>query len=613
MIFFLFNINFRNYSHSSQNVSSAVSNNPAPRPATNAWARPLQQNRIQNSMSRPSTQARKSVNAVSNPPPGLSRSVNSGSSNSSSSSLQNNLRDRFLVLNQSLVGQLVSVFLTSGETLEAIFHTFTPFRHGENRNKYVFKSCKFTKSTEERKDGSTLILNCNEVKYVTIKSVRLEDGGPKVGGEGSLVTDTDISSRGPSANGSHNEHGLVAAGSAWMSGGAPSNSLASMASRADALKSGNTSAVTSTGLKGNIGEWDQFSENEKLFNVKGSYDEEVYTTSLDKKSLDASQIERAEKMAKEIEGSSTANIHIAEERGHKIEGDYDEEDLYSGVIRNGANKVWGKKGALVEAEKNKIEEESKNKTMPPPMKKNYAAVAAAAATPFTNTATKTTTSQTKAPAPLSEASLRVSNETNKTDTAANTEQVESTSIISGTPMKDDSADKKNDIVKPTSDSAVENKKDDTTIEQSESESFTDGKTPSIEESTPIKSEAAAVAEVPTPEKKSSDETSKEPDKSDEKPKKITSKLNANAKSFSLNPAAKSFTPGETTTQQPGATQQHADDPFSVGMVGYAPHPQHYIAQQHMQPGKDCMLKNVPIASMIFFELLLILTLLFSQE
>ena len=45
-------------------------------------------------------------------------------------------------------------------------------------------------------------------------------------------------------------------------------------------------------------------------------------------------IQHAEQLAKEIEGSSmlSGNIHMEEEREKVVEGDYDEEDLYSGVL-----------------------------------------------------------------------------------------------------------------------------------------------------------------------------------------------------------------------------------------------------------------------------------------
>ena len=87
------------------------------------------------------------------------------------------------------------------------------------------------------------------------------------------------------------------------------------------------------GLQGSIGDWDQFSANEQRFNVKATFDENLYTTKLDYESLDAQKLAEAERIAKEIETTTSSNIHVKEERNQKISADYDEEDLYSGVLK----------------------------------------------------------------------------------------------------------------------------------------------------------------------------------------------------------------------------------------------------------------------------------------
>jgi len=53
----------------------------------------------------------------------------------------------------------------------------------------------------------------------------------------------------------------------------------------------------------NGGSWDQFATNEKLFNVKTTFNEELYTTKLDRTGadFDAKQ-KKAEKIANEING-----------------------------------------------------------------------------------------------------------------------------------------------------------------------------------------------------------------------------------------------------------------------------------------------------------------------
>jgi hypothetical protein len=79
--------------------------------------------------------------------------------------------------------------------------------------------------------------------------------------------------------------------------------------------------------------WDQFEVNKRLFNVKDTYDENLYTKKLDLKSMTAAQIANAERLAREIEGTASGNIHLQEERGQITQGDWDEEDRFSGVLR----------------------------------------------------------------------------------------------------------------------------------------------------------------------------------------------------------------------------------------------------------------------------------------
>lgn len=66
--------------------------------------------------------------------------------------------------------------------------------------------------------------------------------------------------------------------------------------------------------------WDQFEANETMFGVKTSFDEDIYTTKLDRNRPDFKERERqAQLIADEIMGGATNNVHIAEERGLKID------------------------------------------------------------------------------------------------------------------------------------------------------------------------------------------------------------------------------------------------------------------------------------------------------
>lgn len=82
------------------------------------------------------------------------------------------------------------------------------------------------------------------------------------------------------------------------------------------------------------GSWDQFAENERRFGITTDYDENIYTTAIDKSHPQYKQrLADADKKAKEIERSTTNNAHVAEERvTDNLTGDGgDEEDKYEGV------------------------------------------------------------------------------------------------------------------------------------------------------------------------------------------------------------------------------------------------------------------------------------------
>jgi PAB1-binding protein PBP1 len=63
------------------------------------------------------------------------------------------------------------------------------------------------------------------------------------------------------------------------------------------------------------GTWDQFSANEQLFGLKTDYDENMYTTAIDKSHPQyRDRVAAAEKKAREIERSLATTSHVAEER-----------------------------------------------------------------------------------------------------------------------------------------------------------------------------------------------------------------------------------------------------------------------------------------------------------
>lgn len=84
----------------------------------------------------------------------------------------------------------------------------------------------------------------------------------------------------------------------------------------------------------NAAKWDQFQANEKQFGVRTSFNEDEYTTKIDRSSADYDRRQReAERIAAEIEAKPSGNIHVQEERNQPLTSNADEESRYSGVHR----------------------------------------------------------------------------------------------------------------------------------------------------------------------------------------------------------------------------------------------------------------------------------------
>ncbi|CAJ0843887.1 10321_t:CDS:10, partial [Entrophospora sp. SA101] len=101
------------------------------------------------------------------------------------------------------------------------------------------------------------------------------------------------------------------------------------------------SASEKSNLEHNLGQengdtWDQFAANEQLFGIATDFNEEIYTTKLDRSKADFKEREKAAiALANEINRTATTNTHMLEERGCIIdENQMDEEERYGAVIRN---------------------------------------------------------------------------------------------------------------------------------------------------------------------------------------------------------------------------------------------------------------------------------------
>ncbi|KAM0756303.1 hypothetical protein T439DRAFT_321006 [Meredithblackwellia eburnea MCA 4105] len=162
-----------------------------------------------------------------------------------------------------------------------------------------------------------------DAQDVSIDTRPVSNSSPFPDSQDSFKTDTDISRLETLAGGADRR---VKELQAW-GGGAPSaTSSASGVSLSLDDGPGNSSKAN---------QWDQFAANERLYGTTTNYDEEIYTTKLDRSTADYQAKERrAAQLEKEIlkGGTLSNNIHVQEERG-TLDDSVNEEDRYGAVVR----------------------------------------------------------------------------------------------------------------------------------------------------------------------------------------------------------------------------------------------------------------------------------------
>ncbi|KAK1829281.1 hypothetical protein QBC39DRAFT_136555 [Podospora conica] len=107
---------------------------------------------------------------------------------------------------------------------------------------------------------------------------------------------------------------------------------------ADGLDGSLEAGLSSAGLSsGGPPNWDQFEVNKRLFGLTTDYDENIYTTTIDRNNPSyKAKAAMADRAVQEINQSTPATAHVAEERimDYSGAGDHvDEEEKYSGVRR----------------------------------------------------------------------------------------------------------------------------------------------------------------------------------------------------------------------------------------------------------------------------------------
>eukprot|EP01032_Pedospumella_encystans_P022857 gene22857-25886_t len=216
-------------------------------------------------------------------------------------------RAAYLHLMQALTGSHVSVDSVDGAKLSGVLHTITPFH---SKHVVVIKASKVEgddSAAAGANDGMTIMKDFSTV--VSLQNTGKLDLVSRTYST-EFATDSSIKKHGDMSHLSGRN--LKSVDKSWLE------------ASGDMSLEGKSSSGKS---------WDQFEANRRLFNVKDTYDENLYTKRLDLKSMTAEQIANADRLAREIEGTASANIHLQEERGQATEGDWDEEDRFSGVLR----------------------------------------------------------------------------------------------------------------------------------------------------------------------------------------------------------------------------------------------------------------------------------------
>ncbi|GAA5847908.1 hypothetical protein JCM3766R1_003182 [Sporobolomyces carnicolor] len=251
--------------------------------------------------------------------------------------------DRLCLLLLVLVGQTVVASLKGGVRVRGILSAATT----DGEVSIALRQAVYLAPADPTPKPS-LIINARDLLEVEASDVVLDpspssssSASKSAPHKDSFRTDTDISGLPPPSRPRERDLQAWSAGAdAWGAGGiedSTSNGIGGLSLDDDfAQKPTNGKRG---GPAGGSGAWDQFAANERMYGLKTDYDEEIYTTKLDRSTKDFKDREaRAAQLEKEIlKGSSSlaSNAHMAEERGEQVDdGDVNEEDRYGAVQRN---------------------------------------------------------------------------------------------------------------------------------------------------------------------------------------------------------------------------------------------------------------------------------------
>ncbi|KAG2177945.1 hypothetical protein INT43_003192 [Umbelopsis isabellina] len=231
------------------------------------------------------------------------------------------MHDRMLFLLANLVGSNVRAKTKDGAEFEGLFHAATTTSELSVVLKLARKLDKSTQQAIEADKSnpnppiSSIIIQAKDLVEIYATNVKFDVATRPLVEKDTFKTDVDISGRGAEIR----ERELHR----WKPESHSSDEIGG-------LEDTDTFGHTSTD------NWDQFAANEKLFGLTTNFNEELYTTKLDRSAPDFKAREkRAAEVAADIQKTAATNVHIMEERGLQIDDSgMDEEDRYGAVVRD---------------------------------------------------------------------------------------------------------------------------------------------------------------------------------------------------------------------------------------------------------------------------------------
>ncbi|KAJ2620423.1 poly(A)-binding protein binding protein [Coemansia sp. RSA 1358] len=218
---------------------------------------------------------------------------------------------RMLYLLSYLVGSPIKVVTKTNEAYIGILDSINP----NDAQSVVLRYAYIQADSKSKPPIDTLVIHGSDCLHIN-GIVSFAEGSQRDSSRVGFKTDTDISWTGSSVQGS-------------------GRALHRWVPDEDAIHDPLVESLDPTGSS--LKSWDQFATNEQLFGLTTDFDEEIYTTKLDRSRPDFKEREReAIRIAQEIQNTPYLNPHVAEERQEIVIGDdgnMDEEDRYGAVLR----------------------------------------------------------------------------------------------------------------------------------------------------------------------------------------------------------------------------------------------------------------------------------------